>query len=55
MQVTISERPSEVKGLKYSMPKPKNSAISTTISGCYTMEKIGTKQLCFVFETGNEF
>lgn len=55
MQVTISERPTEVKGLKYTTPKPKNSAISTTISGCYTMETIGMKQFCFVFDRRMEF
>lgn len=55
MQVTISERPTEVKGLKYTTPKPQSSAISTTFSGCYTMEKIGMKQFCFVFDRGIEF
>ncbi len=55
MQVTISERPTEVKGLKYTTPKPQSSAISTTFSGCYTMEKIGLKQFCFVFDRGIEF
>jgi hypothetical protein len=55
MQVTISERPTDVKGLKYTTSKPKNLAISTTFSGCYNMEKIGKKQYCFVFDRGMEF
>jgi hypothetical protein len=55
MQGTISEKPTEVNGLKYTTPKPNDSAISTTISGCYTMEKIGMKQFCFVFDRGIEF
>lgn len=55
MQVTISERPTEVKGLKYSTSKPQSTAISTTFSGCYTMQQIGKKQLCFVFDRGVEY
>lgn len=55
MHVTISERPTKVKGLKYTTTKPKNTATSSTFAGCYNMEKIGKKQFCFVFDRGIEF
>jgi len=55
MYVTISERPTEIKGLNQTTTKLKSTAISSTFAGCYNIEKIGKKQLFLVFDRGIEF
>lgn len=56
MQISVSKKSSEVNAYVYTnkiaSPKPQ---VSTTFAGCYTMEKVGTKQFCFVFDRGIEF
>ena len=54
MYVTISERPTEIKGLHHTTAKLKTTAISSTIAGCYNVEKIGKKHLLLVFDRGIE-
>lgn len=55
MQIIVSKRLTEVKGIINKMPKPQTTQISTTFAGCYNMEKIGKQQFCFVFDRGMEF
>lgn len=54
MYVTISEKPTEIKGLNHTTTKLKNTATSSTFAGCYNIEKIGKKQLLLVFDRGME-
>jgi hypothetical protein len=54
MYVTISERPTEIKGLNRTTSKLKTTAISSTFGGCYNLEKIGKKHLFLVFDRGIE-
>ena len=56
MQITVSKKSSEVNAFVYtSKTSAPKSQVSTTFAGCYTMENIGKKQFCFVFDRGMEY
>lgn len=52
MQVTISKTTGKIHTTKTKVQKKYTSPVSTTFSGCYSMEKIGNQQICLVFDRG---